>query len=121
MNDEIRKAFATVTRYQNATKVIQYFHVGAGPYALLAVFADGRRLVKAVGFESIGDAEVFAAYADHAAPAQRDRIIENMRAQGMEIDPAPWDHFEIVRLEPAIGSGMLEQLTRALKDPSDGR
>lgn len=119
MNDDVRRALATVARYQSAIEVAQYFHVGDGPYALVAVFANGRRLVKAVGFDTVADAEVFAAYAEHASPPQREVLAQQLAAAGMKLDPTPWERFEVVRLERAVASGDLERLRSALE--GDGR
>lgn len=111
MNDEIKRALATVARYQGASEVVQYYRVGDGPYALVSVFTGGKRMLKAAGFASVEDAELFAAYAEHAGPAARQRVVEQLEAQGAPpMPPMTWERYEIVKLEPAVASGDLAKL-----------
>ncbi len=55
-------AAVMIGRYMKASQACQYQLVGAGPYAIVNEFDDGGRFVSFVGFESAGDAELFASF-----------------------------------------------------------
>lgn len=108
--DAVKRAFATVARYQNASVTRAVYHVGQGPFALVAVFADGKRIPKAVGFDSVADAEAFRTYADIAAPPARAAMLERMRKAGFEVVEDSFDRFEIVELVPVTPTDKLREI-----------
>jgi hypothetical protein len=67
------EAARIIGRYINATAEIRYRQVGNGPYAIVSRFDDHGQFISYLGFESSGDAEVYAAF---------------LRAQ-LKLDPEP--------------------------------
>lgn len=112
----LKEAFAVVARYQKATEAMQHLRVGDGVFALVAVFESGRRVTKAIGFETAEHAQVFAAFAaeqpQRVSPEQIEAWRAHMAAQGVTVDASPWKHFEIVRLEPVVTDDDLASLLK---------
>ena len=98
MNEETSRALAIVARYQARSVRMPYYHVGNGPYALIAVFQNGDRQVKACGFDTASDAEYFMAYADPAGKSVREAIANHMKEQGVELQESNFSHFEVASL-----------------------
>ncbi len=116
MDDEtVKRAFAIVGRYQAQSEMApHYWIVGRGPYALLAVFDDGSKQVKAQGLDSVSDAEVYAAYAEAAAPGAL-RAVRQQIAEAFGEAPEPrrkFVRFEIVSFAPVVTTSDLAKLPR---------
>jgi hypothetical protein len=88
--------------------------VGDGIYALVAVFADGARVLSATGFESVAEAELYSAYmakANGAAQLNPPVSISAPLALVRRRRPTPLLGYEVVTYVRAVAAHALDHLT----------
>lgn len=114
MHEQIDEA-TTLGRYIAAARPVQGLAVGSGSYGILALFEDGQRNIVVSGFETSGDAEIYARYLTALTATQTPPPVTEIHkmaaAWSGRPEPQPEPRrtgFEVVALMPPPVFGALQ-------------